>query len=71
MIRSACKILNKVLLSNDIFTFCVNTKYHKNILGLAIIKIFLKMSFFFQNYLFEISKFLKITKGKNTKITGN
>jgi hypothetical protein len=71
MIRSACKILNKVLLSNDIFTFCVNTKYHKNILGLAIIKIFLKMSFFFQNYLFEISKNLKITKGKNTKITGN
>jgi hypothetical protein len=71
MIRSACKILNKVLLSNDIFTFCVNTKYHKNILGLAIIKIFLKMSFFFQNYLFEISKILKITKGKNTKITGN
>jgi hypothetical protein len=71
MIRSACKILNKVLLSNDIFTFCVNTKYHKNILGLAIIKIFFKMSFFFQNYLFEISKILKITKGKNTKITGN
>jgi hypothetical protein len=71
MIRSACKILNKVLLSNDIFTFCVNTKYHKNILGLAIIKIFLKMSFFFQNYLFEISKILKITKGKNTKNTGN
>jgi hypothetical protein len=67
MIKFACKILKKALLSNDIFTFCANIKYHRTILGLAIIKIFLKISIFFQNYLFEISEFKKITKGKKYK----
>ncbi len=39
MIKFACKIFNKAILSNDIFTFCANTKYHRTSLGLAIIKI--------------------------------
>jgi len=68
MIRSACKILNKVLLSNDIFTFCVNTKYHKKILGLAIIKIFFKMSFFFKIIYLKSQNFKKLQKEKIQKL---
>jgi hypothetical protein len=61
-------LLNKALLFNDIFTFHANIKYHGTFSSSAVIKLFLEMSKF-KNYLFEISNFKEIMKGRKINVT--
>jgi hypothetical protein len=69
MTRSACKILNKALLSNDIFNFCVNIKYRRTISGLTII--FINMSLFLKIIDLKSQNLRKLQREKNTKNIGN